>query len=310
MSEQSLHNIIIGRGINTDRIKGSAAAILTMCIWSGYFFSLRLGILSPLTVFGLTLIRFSVPGLILLPVFIKSIKKYSEIPVKYCFMIILGGGIPFFLFSLTGMRLSGITFGSTLIPGSIPLFVALLSYIFNKNKVNKTVLFGLSSIASGVVIMIFRACFSGGFQLLAAVVFFLLSGFSWAVFSLNIKKCNLNPIELIAMVAVPSGLLITLIVLIFKPVLGISEMSFIELFPQILTQGIIVGMLAGVSYSYATSKVGPEISSAIGAATPVTATLAASGLPGESVNFISLTGMLFIVLGVIVASGLLNKEKI
>jgi len=98
---------------------GLIFALITVLIWSSYALSLRIGALTPLTLVELTFFRYAVPGLILLPVFIKSINEYKKVPSLYLIGIILGSGLPFFLLSGYAMELTQVAYGSTLIPGTI-----------------------------------------------------------------------------------------------------------------------------------------------------------------------------------------------
>ncbi|ATG76058.1 hypothetical protein AN401_19255 [Zobellella denitrificans] len=97
---------------------GYLAAAGTVLIWSVYFLSLRLGALSPLGPLDITLFRYAVPGLVLLPLLLARRARIRAVNPLWLLGMVLGAGLPFFLLSVLGMGLAPVVQGSTLIPGT------------------------------------------------------------------------------------------------------------------------------------------------------------------------------------------------
>lgn len=292
------------------QIMGLIAAIITVLIWSSYTLSLRIGATSSLTLIELTLFRYAIPGLILLPIFIKSLKYYAKVPPIYLFGIVLGSGIPFFILSGYAMQLTQVAYGSTLIPGTVPLFVTLLAVIVYKQDLPNFRKVGLFVICCGVITMLIHAGSNFDKTLLLGQGLFLLSAFLWALFTISIRQSGLSPLRVAALAAFPNGILIIVWIIITSPVLGYTTLALSELIAQLIVQGLIVGIFSGLCFSAAIVRIGAEKTSAIGAATPAVATCIATIMLGEQMSIILFMGMVLIIGGVFLASGVINGEKV
>ena len=293
-----------------DQIMGLFAALITVLIWSSYALSLRIGALTPLTLVELTFFRYAVPGLILLPIFIKSLKDYKNVPPIYLFGIILGSGLPFFLLSGYGMKLTQVAYGSTLIPGTIPLFVTLIAVIVYKQLLPAFRQWGIIIICCGVIAMLMDAGSTWDTDLLLGEALFILSAFLWSLFTISIRQSRLAPLKVAALAALPNGVIITLWILLTDPKLGYEALAISEVIGQFFVQGIVVGIFSGVFFSAAIVRIGAEKTSAIGAATPAVATFLATIILGEQMDMYLLIGMGLVIGGVFLASGVLNGEKV
>lgn len=293
-----------------EQILGLIFALITVLIWSSYALSLRIGALSPLTLIELTFFRYAIPGLILLPIFIKSIKEYKKVPPVYLAGIILGSGLPFFLLSGYGMQLTKVIYGSTLIPGTIPLFVTLIAVIIYKQPFPIFRQWGIIIICSGVGAMIIQASSNWDKSLLLGQVLFIFSALLWSLFTISIRQSGLAPLKVAALAALPNGLIITLWIIITKPELGYAVLPFTSILGQLIVQGIIVGIFSGIFFSAAIIRIGAEKTSAIGAATPAVATFLAIILLKEQIEISLLFGMTLVISGVFLASGVLNGERV
>jgi len=291
-------------------ILGLFAALVTVMIWSSYFLSLRIGVLTPLTLVELTFFRYAVPGLLLLPVFIKSLKEYAKVPWIYLCGIMIGSGLPFFLFSAYGMQLTPVAYGSTLIPGTVPLFVTFIAVIMYKQPFPIFRQLGLISICSGILAMIISAQYHLDSKLLLGQGIFLVCAFLWAIFTISIRQSGLSPLKVAALAALPNGVLITLWIAITNPKLGYTALPLSAVLGQFIVQGILVGIVSGVCFSTAIVRIGAEKTSAIGAATPAVATFFATILLGEDIHMSLLIGMGFVIGGVFIASGVLHGERV
>ncbi|MFY0664645.1 MAG: DMT family transporter [Natronospirillum sp.] len=292
----------------TQRLLGYLAALATVLIWSGYFLSLRQGALSPLGTLELTLFRFGVPGLILLPLFIKRWAAIKAVAPIWLVGIAMGAGLPFFIISAIGMGLAPVAHGSTLIPGTAPLFVTGLAVCLFHQPLSSWRRIGLLIVAAGVVCLLWTAWQGEASQLLTGQALFLVCSLLWALFTISVRQSGLKPLEVASVVTVPSALLLVLFVAVAQPELSLSTVSTQEWLTQLVVQGIAVGLGAGFLYGFAISRLGAEITSALGSLTPVCATVLALIWLNESVIVPTLLGLGLVTVGVIAASGLLHRE--
>ncbi|MCP4969847.1 MAG: DMT family transporter [Arcobacter sp.] len=288
---------------------GIIFALITVLIWSSYALSLRVAALSPLTLIELTFFRYAIPGFLLLPIFIKSFKEYRKVPPLYIFGIVFGSGVLFFLFSGLGMQLTKVAYGSTLIPGTIPLFVTLLAVIVYKQAFPSSRKIGISTICFGVIVMLIHAGSSFDVNLLIGQGLFLLSALMWSFFTIGIRQSGLSPLKVAALAAVPNGFFILLWIIVTMPELAYMQLSFYSLIAQAFVQGIIIGIFSGICFSAAIVRLGAEKTSAIGALTPACATFLATIFLGEEMDINLLLGMTLVIVGVFLASGVLKSQR-
>lgn len=289
---------------------GVALALITVLIWSSYSLSLRIGALTPLTLTELIFFRYAVPSVILLPIFIKSYSEYKQIPRIYLFGIIFGSGVPFFILSGYGMELTQVAYGSTLIPGTIPLFVTLIAVLIYKQPLPSFRQWGIIMICCGVVAMLVNVGSSWNTSLLIGQVLLIISAFLWSLFTISIRQSGLSPLKVAALAALPNGIVITFWMIITTPELGYSALPISSVVGQLLIQGIVIGVFSGICFSAAIVRIGAEKTSAIGAATPAVATFFATFLLEEQLHINILVGMTLVIGGVFWASGVLNGERV
>lgn len=289
------------------KLLGIGAALLTVLIWSSYFLSLRLGARSALTTYEIALFRFAIPGLILAPLFFRHFKQIAQVPKLYLTGLLVGGGLPFFLLGAWGMQTGQVAEGSTLIPGVAPLFVTSLAVLIFKQPLSQWRFIGLILIASGVFAFVANSVLGEGS--LKAQMVFLWASFFWALFAISLRQCGLKPLVAASVVTLPTALILISYGLISQPELGWTQISSTELLAQMFTQGIAAGLASSFLFAFAISKLGAEVTSAIGSLTPVAASTIALVWLGEQLSSSILLGIVLISFGVLFASGLVNKKS-
>lgn len=313
VSPRSLTQVSPILSSRTQRGLGYLAAFTTVLIWSCYFLSLRQGALSPLGLLDLTLFRFAVPGLILLPLFIRRWRVIRQVSPVWLLGMAVGAGLPFFLLSAMGMRWAPVAHGSTLIPGTAPLFVTAMAVLVFAQPLSGWRRFGLSAVVVGVLCLLWTGLSQSQSQLGMGLgqgqALFLLCSALWAVFTLSVRQSGLSPLVAASVVTVPSTALLTLYALVAQPTLTLTSVSTTEWVAQLVVQGLAVGLGAGFLYGFAIRQLGAEITSAIGSLTPVCATVLAWVFLSESIEFSTGLGLSLVTFGVICASGLIHPEK-
>ena len=285
------------------KLFGLAAALMMVFVWSGYFLSLRAGAVTPVTTYEIGLLRFGLPGLLLLPVFIRSFSLIRQVPKLYLAGMLIGGGLPFFWLGAMGMQLGQVAEGSTLIPGVAPLFVSGMAVLIFNQPLSRWRLAGLVLIFTGVVV--FAANSVAGNTSVSAVALFLVASFLWALFALSIRQGGLSPLVAASVVTVPTGAALLIAGLILQPELGWFGLTLEQQLGQIVAQGLGAGLASGLLFAFAISRLGAEVTSAIGSLTPVAASVIAYLMFGEQVTLMIIGGIALISLGVILASGLI-----
>lgn len=286
------------------KMLGLVAALMMVLVWSGYFLSLRSGAVTAITTYEIALLRFGLPGLILLPIFVRNFSGICRVPRIYLLGLVIGGGLPFFWLGALGMELGQVAEGSTLIPGVAPLFVTTMAVLIFNQPLSGWRLVGLLLIFSGVIAFVANSV--AGNTEVSAIVFFLVASFFWALFALSIRQCGLSPLIAASTVAVPTAGVLLLVGIVVQPEFGWFELTLQQQIGQLVAQGLGAGLASGLLFAYAISRLGAEVTSAIGSLTPVAASVIAYFWFSEAVTLMVVVGIALISLGVVLASGFIR----
>lgn len=277
---------------------GWAALALTLAIWAAFFISLRAGARVALPPVELALLRFGPAGLLFAPLLWKRRARFAAVPARLWLLIVAGAGLPYFLIAGWGMRHAPVADGATLIPGTLPLFTALLAAALH-GRAALARWPALLCIASGVATML--ALKAGQADLAQGYAFFLLGSLMWSAYTLALREAKLAPLEAAALISTVSlGLLLPLLAWqAGTQGLALPSLSGSQLLLQLAIQSVGVGLISTLSYSYAVARLGAQRSATAGALTPVLATLLAIPLFGEQPDGATLIGMGLIAAGVL-----------
>lgn len=288
---------------------GYYAVLITLLVWAGFFISLRAGAKSVLTTADLALIRFGVPALFLSGFAWRRRHKIMATQKRYLLGIVCGAGLPFFFLNATGMQYAPVAHGSTLVPGTLPLFVTAIALLFYRESLSRHRALGLALILSGVGVLIFTSLKDTSPDLWQGHLFLLAASLFWACFTVSMRMSGLTPLEGASVFSL--GSLLMLVILAFTGHVDsrLSEASGEQLLFQLIVQGLMVGLVAGFCYGFAIARLGTEKTAAIGAFTPVLASLIAIPVFAEFVDINAGLGMLLITIGTLLASHIFYRAK-
>ena len=272
-----------------------------LLIWSGFSLTVRAVGASPLTIADVALIRFSVPLILLIPFIFKHIEKIKEVKMSDILFILLGG-IPFLFFAFLGAKSAPTAYVGTILAGTPPFFVAILSYLFYSQKISKKRLFSLSLILIGVLAMIIGSKNNLSNSLIEGIGFLICGSIVWATYTIGLKRAGINAIT-VAIILSYFSFFITL-GLTLSGVLDSNwgEFTVQEELPFILVQGLGVGFLATIGFSYAVNLLGSERSSIMGALSPGITALLAVPIFNEALSLSIICGIALTITGVILSN--------
>ena len=284
------------------QIAGVLALGLTVFVWAGFFLSLRAGAKAALPVGEIAAFRFLPAAICFLPVLWQRWRKILAVPWPMLMFIVCGAGMPYFLVTGTGMRLASVADGSTLVPGTLPVFVSLLAFFFLGQKITSTRRNGLLLISGGVLLMLLFSVNHAAATLLQGYALFLFGSLLWAGFTLALRRSGLEALEGAAVVTYGSIPLLILDLLLSREALQIHHLPFDVIAMQMILEGVGVGLVATISYAYAVARLGADRAAIAGSLTPVVATLLAVPFFGEVPPASSIFGMAMIIGGVTLAN--------
>lgn len=298
-------HLVLAQG--KDYQQGLGAALLTTFMWASWLISVKLGSESDLTAFDLAIVRYGMPALCFSYFTFKARAQLKKIPLTILLGMCLGAGVPFFFLGSLGMDYAPVAHAGLLLPGTFPLFVTGIAVVFFRETLSRNRLIGLIAIALGVAILISQSLGAATPDLWKGDLLFLLASFFWAVFSVCVRLSGLNSLVVAGLFGSVSSIIL-LILFAFGLVdsgvnLSLDSAPIGYYTIQFFIQGILVGLIASISFSFAIARIGAENTAAIGSLTPVVAILLAFPILGEAPSYFEMIAMSLVCFGVLKASG-------
>jgi drug/metabolite transporter (DMT)-like permease len=301
------------------RTAGWVAAGVTVVTWTAFILVARASVHRSLTPFDLSFLRFCGAAAVLLPwgrrlaradraagaVSSTSLGGLSPLPLRPTLAMGLVGGLAYGLLAYAGFFFAPAAHAAVLLPGSLPLWTALLAWAALGDRIGRGRAVGLALIVAGDLLVggaSLLQAFSGG-SVWKGDLLFMCAAMSWAVYSVLVRRhradavratiaivafafCSYVPLyaALAATGAVPSRL---------GAAPG-SEIAF-----QLLFQGVLAVAVAGIAFTRMVQAFGPVRSTMITSLVPALAALGAVLLLGESLGWNQVAGLLLVTGGIV-----------
>jgi len=284
------------------RLIGALAALTSVLIWSGWIVFTRHGVTTDVPAVTLGLLRYAIPTLVMLPLLLRSGVAYRKAGWVKCAIMVCGSGAPFFLICSLGMTFAPAAHVGVMLPGVMPMFVALFAVLLFGERFGGARLAGYGLVLAGVLGL-------GGANLLEAGagdwrghVLLLLSAASWACFTLAFKRSGLTAWQAAALINAVS-IVIMVAIDLTQDGPNLWDLPWQIVAMQGFAQGILSGLLALAAYSYAVTVLGASKASAFVSLTPALTALIAALSLGEWPDGIAIAAILTVGAGVALASG-------
>lgn len=269
------------------------ALVAVVVLWASYALTIRGIGESGLTSVDAGFLRFATPVAILsrwLPRAVRALRRErAGVVLALCV-----AGLPHYLLSALGGRLTSATLVGLLIPGSVPVFVAII----RGRRLPRRRTLALASIVLGVAA---TTALTTSATTIAGIGVLLTAGCAWAIYTVALPRTQLDLISLVLVVCTPSAFAAVFLgatgVLPSNLLTGAVPILHIALFAAL--QGVGTGILSTLTYAYAVRALGSSIPAVTGAASPVLTTLLAVPLFGETITLSTAVALALIVGGVI-----------
>jgi len=281
---------------------GFAMAISFVLIWTGWIVATRQGVQSSISPAGIVIIRFSVAALFFLPWYWPQGVLPKGVDRRLLFLMIISAGVPYVLIVSSGMRFAPAADIGALLPGTMPLFAALLGWMVLKEVFEPPRILGFFLIACGIILIAGSAVVIGLNGTWRGHLLFLLGAFSWSIFTHAFKQSGLGSFQAAGLIGFWS-LVIVIPLAVLTGGGGLMSMSWPEFGYQIIVQGFVGGVLSLVAYGAAVANLGATKAAAFGSLVPALVALLAIPILGEVPGWPTGVAIAAITIGVILASG-------
>ncbi|QFR33292.1 DMT family transporter [Ancylobacter sp. TS-1] len=285
----------------SDRLVGVACALLAVSIWGGWIVSTRHAVHGHLPPETVGWLRFIVPAIVLAPAWwrVGIIPRKGLGPFILCF---LGAGAIFFLIVGNAMRFVPAADVGPLLPGTMPLIVALVSVLFLRERLGWLRAVGFLCIALGVLTLGGRGVLFPEDGAWRGHLLLLAGACMWAGNTIAFRRTGMKPTEIVGLAGLWSIIILTPTGLP-GVIHAVSDGYGREVLLQLLIQGLLSGVVALVAFGMAIERLGPSRAAAFTGLVPALAALIAVPVLGEHPDLPAIIGVAATGLGVALASG-------
>ena len=279
---------------------GAAMALVTVTIWSGWIVATRYAVTTVLTTGDVALLRFGIATIILSPVLMRQGFALKRVGVLNSVLMTAGAGIVFYLVTTNGMRLVPAAGVGTLLPGTMPMFVAILSLIVLREQIARLRWLGFGLILAGVI------CVTG-FGLLEStdirgILLLPTAGLLWAGYTIAMRRSGIDAWHSSALINTYSLIALMPMYLLFMDT-GFATAPWSDIVIHGFVQGVLSGVVALSTYGIAVRLIGASRAAAFAALIPVMVALFGIPVLGEVPDTVMMIGVVVVSCGVALASG-------
>ena len=294
------------RSAFANRLIGMGGALLAVSIWGAWIVSTRHAVHGHLPPFTVGWLRFVVPAVVLAPWWIKvgPWPKKALGPYLICF---LGSGGIFFFIVGNAMRFVPAADVGPLLPGTMPLIVAMVSFFFLGEKLGRLRWVGFACIAIGVFTLGGRGLLDPQDGAWRGHLLLLTGAAMWAGYVLAFRRTGMSALELTGLVGLWSLILFTPLGLP-GVITAINDGYAHEVLIQLFIQGVGSGVIALVVFAIAIQRLGSSRAAAFTGLVPALAAAIAIPMLGEHPDAAAIIGVVATGIGVALASGAFQRS--
>lgn len=314
------------------RAMGLLAAIVTVTIWTGFIVIARASAQRTLGPFDIALLRIVGASLVLVPwgwwlvrrrtraataagalPAPSSLLGISPLPLRTTALLGTFGGLLYAMLAYAGFFHAPATHASVLMPGSLPLWTALLAAVILRDHITPLRAAGLALIVAGDLLVGGRsllAAFDGG-DVWKGDVLFMLAASCWATYSVLARRHAVDAVQatiaitaFACLVYVPGYILLSSVGAIASHLAAApwSEIAFHMAF-----QGGGSVVISGISFTRMIQHFGPVRSTMITALVPGLSAMGAVVFLDEPMHWNLLAGLLLVTAGILL--GVLRRGQ-
>lgn len=282
---------------NAGTTRGLLYALGAVLIWSGFILVSRAGALASLAMTDMLAVRFGTALVLLVP--LVWIKRRDLFNLR---ILVLGaiGGLGYGAFVYAGFERAPATHAALLLPGLMPVMIAVMAYLFAAERKPAVVWLGIAVSSLGIGVLLLNTLLESTRFWLGDLCF-VLACFFWAIYTVLLRAWKVPAwTATVGVVMVSGGLYLPLYLGLFYQ--GFSEQSWALIIGQGFYQGVLATIVQMLLYVRAVQLLGATRMGALMALVPVLAGGLAVPLFGEVLSPILMLSIGLVILGSVVGN--------
>jgi drug/metabolite transporter (DMT)-like permease len=279
-------------------LAGFAWMSLAVLIWASWLVLTSSGRTTALSVVDLAAFRAVIPAVLLAPLLWRSRDQIVQLGVKRG-LILSAYGAPFTLLVGHGLGYAPVTHAGAMVPGLMPVFAAVLAYVFLGQRLRQRTALALMLVLAGATTILTGAGLPLSEQGMGTgQLLFLLGALCWACFTVTLRAYEIPAVLATAIVGAVSTVWL-LPLWIALDLSNIGAAHWVDIAFQAAFQGIISGLISMYAFSRALRLIGGR-ASVLSALTPGVATLLAIPVLGQVPQPSDLLALVLVVAGLVI----------
>lgn len=295
-------NVPASCGLTREQIMASLGMGLCVLIYGANFVISRHAVLNGLSPHDLLALRFTVAGLLLLPIFMKAggFRNCAGVGWPRGLLLTLMSGLPMSWLMLTGLSLAPAAHGASIGPGTVTLIGLIGSIAMFGAIVTRQLVLGIIAVLAGLTCLAIAGSTSTTPQIIWGDLCFLGVGLLWGFYPLLIQRWKVDGLHATAIVSVLSMAYLPFYALFFFR--GFDVAPAWVLIAHGLNQGVLNVIVGLWIWGWAAHVLGAARVGRFPPMIPVTGTLLAIPILGEIPGQLQWLGIGLIVTGLFIAA--------
>jgi drug/metabolite transporter (DMT)-like permease len=287
-------------------VAGAAYGVLASLIWAGFPAITKLSMVSTLTAWDVTALRFGTAGLLLLPIFVRAGLGALRLPAAL--LLVCGAGAPYVLLTAGGLAFAPAAHMGVITPSCMLLFSTLGSWLLLGDRPVGGRIAGVLTIFAGISMLGWDGLSNHGTRTWLGDTMFVLGGLFWASYTIASRAWSVPPFHATVVVAVLS-------MLAYLPgyaVLAGSHLAaapWTEITIQAIFQGVLSAVVALVFYTRSVALLGAARGAVFAALVPSFSMLFAIPVLHEIPTRLQMLGAVLVTAGMALVLGLYDPAK-
>jgi drug/metabolite transporter (DMT)-like permease len=293
-------------------VQGIAVGLAAASIGALYTVYARWGIAHGLTSPDLTVLRFGVAGIVMLPVFIlacwRDVKQLTGSGWIWLQVALLAG-TPFGLLMYGALQFAPTSHAAVFPFTAMSVMGMVLGTLVLGEPMTLRRVLGIAVVLTGLVLVSGVEASSLNGRASIGDAMFLVAGTLWAGFGIVLRKHRLDPLLATAIISISALLTYVPAYAWFTGGKGLASADPWVLGVEVLVQGVIAGSGTLYTYSKLVSILGPSRAAVFPALAPGLAALLAWPVLGHVPTVLETMGLVLVMAGLITAVTVANANK-